>query len=253
MKDTIKILFLSATAFICATVVADQEVIEIDSTSSATLSGSGMMDCCSLVNITTNPSEISTKNCNVQGGYCMGGKRFGAWAYDTSSIPEDATIISASFNGVKSGASGWGHLNFMNSYTGTISTATGGQLFSNSLTQNINWPSNAAFSITLSTSARNLLQNEQFIMVGAYQASTSSMVINNYTNAPRLSLVIEIPEQACEADFNADGHVNVSDMLQLIGSWGACWNKSCDADLNGDNQVSVSDLLLLIDAWGTCS
>jgi hypothetical protein len=253
MKDTIKILFLSATAFICATAVANIEVIEIDIASSASLSGSGMMDCCSFVNITTNPSEISTKNCNVQGGYCMGGKRFGVWTYDTSSIPEDATIISASFIGERSGASGWGHLNFMNSYTGTISTANGGQLFSNSLTQNINWPSNAAFSITLSTSARNLLQNEQFIMIGAYQASTSSMVIDNYTNAPRLSLVIDIPEQACEADFNDDGYVNVSDILQLIESWGACWNKDCDADLDGDNQVSVSDLLLLIDAWGTCS
>ena len=58
--------------------------------------------------------------------------------------------------------------------------------------------------------------------------------------------------QECDADFNDDNYANVSDMLQLIESWGAYWNKSCDADLDNDNHASVSDLLLLIDAWGTC-
>ena len=55
----------------------------------------------------------------------------------------------------------------------------------------------------------------------------------------------------CEEDINADGYVNVTDVLELIDSWGTCWN-SCDADLNNDNNVSTSDLLLLIEAWGTC-
>ncbi|MDG1136873.1 MAG: hypothetical protein P8N28_01325 [Phycisphaerales bacterium] len=44
----------------------------------------------------------------------------------------------------------------------------------------------------------------------------------------------------------------MSDMLQLIESWGVWWNKSCDADLDNDNLVTLSDLLLLIDAWVTC-
>ena len=133
MKSLLNNLIFTAAILTCATAFADEQTIEIEMINSASLRGSGMIDCCSFVNITTNPSQIYTKNCNVQGGYCIGGKQFGVWTYDTSSIPEDATIISASFIGQRSGASGWGHLNFMNSYTGTISTATGGQLFSNSL------------------------------------------------------------------------------------------------------------------------
>jgi hypothetical protein len=107
-------------------------------------------------------------------------------------------------------------------------------------------------ALNLSTSARNLILEDQFIMVGAYQASTTSMIIGNSAYAPKLSILIDTPEQECDADLNDDSYVNVSDMLQLIESWGAYWNKSCDADLDNDNHASVSDLLLLIDAWGTC-
>ena len=39
----------------------------------------------------------------------------------------------------------------------------------------------------------------------------------------------------------------MSDILQLIESWGVWWNKSSDADLDNDNLVTLSDLLLLIE------
>jgi hypothetical protein len=244
------ILFLASLTF--ATASADQQTIEIEMSSSARLGGSGMMDCCSFVNISTNPSEIMTKNCNVQGGYCMGSKQFAVWTYDTSLIPEGSSIITASFNGERSGATGYGFLKFMSTNTSTITTTSGGYLFSSGMNQTVNWSSAANFALNLSTSARNLILEDQFIMVGAYQASTTSMIIRNSAYAPKLSLLIDTPEQECDADFNDDNYVNVSDMLQLIESWGVCWNKSCDADLDNDNLVTVSDLLLLIDAWGTC-
>ncbi len=53
-------------------------------------------------------------------------------------------------------------------------------------------------------------------------------------------------------DINGDGHVNVSDLLAVIGSWGPCPvpPTSCPADINHDGTVSVNDLLLVITNWG---
>lgn len=50
------------------------------------------------------------------------------------------------------------------------------------------------------------------------------------------------------ADLNGDGVVDVSDLLLLLGAWGAC--PGCDADFNGDSVVDVSDLLFLLANWG---
>jgi hypothetical protein len=55
----------------------------------------------------------------------------------------------------------------------------------------------------------------------------------------------------CSGDFNADGNINVNDLLILIAAWGPC--EGCAQDLNGDGAVNVNDLLVLIAAWGPCS
>jgi len=55
----------------------------------------------------------------------------------------------------------------------------------------------------------------------------------------------------CPADFNADGTVNVADLLTLIAVWGPCAN-DCPEDLDGNGSVEVADLLTLIAAWGAC-
>lgn len=64
----------------------------------------------------------------------------------------------------------------------------------------------------------------------------------------------------CLADIApaaGDGQVNVSDLLAVITSWGACPAPpaTCDADIapaGGDGQVNVSDLLAVITSWGAC-
>lgn len=55
--------------------------------------------------------------------------------------------------------------------------------------------------------------------------------------------------QPCPADLTGDGQVNVSDLLGVIGDWGAT---SGPADVNGDGIVNVGDLLEVIGAWGPC-
>jgi predicted outer membrane repeat protein len=51
-------------------------------------------------------------------------------------------------------------------------------------------------------------------------------------------------------DLNADGVVDVSDLLILLSSWGECQKSECSADLNNDGFVDVSDLLILLSNWG---
>jgi len=60
------------------------------------------------------------------------------------------------------------------------------------------------------------------------------------------------PKSPCiAADLNCDGVVNVSDLLILLGAWGACTEPdACPADLNDDGVVNVSDLLILLSNWG---
>jgi predicted outer membrane repeat protein len=62
--------------------------------------------------------------------------------------------------------------------------------------------------------------------------------------------IIDCLEPDCVTDLDADGDVDVADLLTLIAAWGTC--DGCSADFDGDNDVDVADLLTLIAAWGAC-
>lgn len=53
----------------------------------------------------------------------------------------------------------------------------------------------------------------------------------------------------CAADLDGSGAVDVPDLLQVIGAWGAT---GVPQDLDGDGVVGVGDLLQVIAAWGPC-
>lgn len=55
----------------------------------------------------------------------------------------------------------------------------------------------------------------------------------------------------CPADITENGNVNVSDLLELLATWGPC-EKPCPSDFNTDGSVNVTDLLQLLAAWGLC-
>ncbi len=59
------------------------------------------------------------------------------------------------------------------------------------------------------------------------------------------------PACACPQDTNGDGVINVTDLLAVIGAWGAC-PPPCPPDVNNDGNVNVTDLLAVISAWGAC-
>jgi hypothetical protein len=57
----------------------------------------------------------------------------------------------------------------------------------------------------------------------------------------------------CPADVaNADGVVNVDDLLALLGAWGGADPIFDIAPPGGDGVVNVDDLLALLAAWGPC-
>lgn len=58
---------------------------------------------------------------------------------------------------------------------------------------------------------------------------------------------------ACPADLNGDGAVDVSDLLITLSNWGQCPATGvCQGDLNCDGVVDVSDLLVILANWGSC-
>jgi|EP01043_Picozoa_sp_COSAG02_P011909 hypothetical protein len=56
----------------------------------------------------------------------------------------------------------------------------------------------------------------------------------------------QLQDATC-SDLNADGAVNVSDLLILL----AAYAQSADGDTNGDGQTNVADLLALLAAYGS--
>ncbi|MCI0364314.1 MAG: dockerin type I domain-containing protein [Phycisphaerales bacterium] len=76
-------------------------------------------------------------------------------------------------------------------------------------------------------------------------------VIVGLVSAARLEMSVEVsgePTPDSAGDVNADGVVNIHDLLAVIASWGAC--QCCLADANYDGVVNVSDLLIVIQTWG---
>ena len=61
---------------------------------------------------------------------------------------------------------------------------------------------------------------------------------------------VTVIQNICSADIDNSGEVNVTDLLAVIASWGAC--DMCTADINDDGFVNVSDLLIIIASWGPC-
>ena len=77
----------------------------------------------------------------------------------------------------------------------------------------------------------------QITLQGAHQ-EFSSVAVRLTPIVPRLG------------DLDGDGVVGVSDLLILLGSWGAC--EGCPADLDGDGDVDAADLANLLGSWGPC-
>ena len=59
------------------------------------------------------------------------------------------------------------------------------------------------------------------------------------------------PASDTPGDIDGDNDVDIQDLLELLGTWGACANpKDCPSDLDHDDAVGIGDLLILLAYWG---
>ena len=56
---------------------------------------------------------------------------------------------------------------------------------------------------------------------------------------------LELP-LCIEGDLNCDGSIGLSDLIQLLSSWGS---DDCPADINRDGNVGTQDLLVVLSRW----
>ena len=55
------------------------------------------------------------------------------------------------------------------------------------------------------------------------------------------------PQPPLAGDLNGDEIVDIDDLFQLLGAWGAC--KACPEDLDGNGAVDIDDLFTLLGNW----
>jgi hypothetical protein len=88
---------------------------------------------------------------------------------------------------------------------------------------------------------------------GYYPVGMTEVVFtatDSFGNNASCSTLVDV-QQCCEADFNCDGTIGVSDLLFLIGFMGTTCEFGCPADLNGDFIVGVTDQLEFLGVFGT--
>ena len=70
--------------------------------------------------------------------------------------------------------------------------------------------------------------------------------IDLYRNGQTYSLTFSTCTNPCLADFNADGSVNILDVLGFIAEWNAA---GPSADFNADGSINILDVLAFITTW----
>jgi uncharacterized membrane protein len=96
------------------------------------------------------------------------------------------------------------------------------------------------WDISMNTSSGALGISEDGSIVG-------TGLLNGEVRAFRMTLV----EDTCPADWNADGSVNIFDVVAFITDW----NNTVDGtDFNGDGSINIIDVVAFITAWNVgCS
>ena len=93
--------------------------------------------------------------------------------------------------------------------------------------------------------------NQPSVRVRWVMGSTNSSSTYPGWNIDDVEVIGNVPILA--GDINADGYVDVADLLLVASSWSRASGDSgfdLRCDLNGDDRVNVVDLLILADNWG---
>lgn len=106
----------------------------------------------------------------------------------------------------------------------------------------------------LDAGAAGGLQN--WILAQANDVSDDGSVIVGWGHPAQFAaaqpFIAVFPTAPVPGDINADGAVNVDDLLSVINAWGPCPSPpaACPADIVADGIVNADDLLVVINNWG---
>lgn len=91
-----------------------------------------------------------------------------------------------------------------------------------------------------------------FLLGFGQDANGELYIMANSTGSPGGTTGVVLHIATKPGDLNADGVVNVDDLLTVINGWGPCPAPPalCPGDANHDGTVNVDDLLMVINNWG---
>ena len=281
------ILVMSAMATTSIT-HASTYTVEIPWEQTASLGSTG---CCNYGSLgALNGSFTYTGNCQTVYGSCVQSKRTAFWTFDLSSLPSDATIVSASFKGLTEYSDQGGSASTaIKAITGSLTTSTAMSVINSPNWQTSQYLWCGAFSVSLSASTIEAARDQGKIALRHYVSTTNMVSIyNSGSNAAHLSLVIETLAGVggcCSSNdvcFQAHQTNCENAGFTFLGEGVECDSNICEDctadyddsgtinvddllallsvygtndqahDLNGDNWISVEDVLLMIAAFGDC-
>ena len=245
-------LMLGAVLFCAALVAGDDQVIEVQASSSASVNSTS---CCTVSHMgSTNPPTISMQSCQTDYNMnCVLGRRAAVWQFDLSGLPEDATLLSAHLKGMRtaSNMTGSGFIS-MAFDTGPLSSSVCMQLWNGgSWESSSNWPSGAQFSLLVTSGLMPQFDEISTISILSYVETTYPVVVINSGPArPVLELTVEMSDTPpCDGDINDDQVVDGSDVSMILGYWG---QSDPAYDVDGNGLVDGADLAIVLGEWGDC-
>jgi len=260
--------------------------IEWDQTASL-----GSTNCCSFGSLSNfNGATTSTRTCQSYAGGCIQSRRNAFWTFDLSNIPEDATIVSATFKGETQYSDQGGSATLgLKAMSGSLNTTSAMSVINAPDWQTSQYVWGGSLSIGLSSSAVESARSTGKIAFRYYVATSNTVTIyNTGTNPARLSLQLDIPnvwgaccmtngncvfvpEYSCNNagfDFLGEGvdctsntcvmcagdydESGAVDIDDLLSLLAVFGTTNDDHDLNSDGMITVDDLLVLIAAFGEC-
>tara|TARA_Y100000589_G_C27095053_1_gene605589 strand:+ start:160 stop:888 length:729 start_codon:yes stop_codon:yes gene_type:complete len=228
---------IAASCCLASISQAEIQIIEIQATTSIRLYADYTFgDCCDLDSVSNGEASIYVGTCATMGGYCTEGKKVALWNFEMPEVPENAELVYAAFQGRHNGGSapvyyrGNWYPNSTLGYTQASWTYSWGPIVGTANS------SGGAFSTSLPIELVDGQWTDNYLVLTAYNGSGMS-IYNSGTLAPKVRLIIDVPDELCLGDMDEDGSVDTNDVLHVIGNWG--------------DPYGVNDIMMVLEHWGS--
>lgn len=91
------------------------------------------------------------------------------------------------------------------------------------------------------------------LVAGDYTLLTDVQALNTFGGFTDVfaDFTLSVPETWTPGDLDHDGDVDLADLSQLLGHFGASGPTEADGDIDGDGDVDIADLAILLGNFGT--